>query len=114
MRQREKTIKFLLIPPLFFIPFMFFLVFGFKNPPAVEATGGAFKDTKHGGGTTDGETPCAGGVNRGLGSDYGGDCTTAVYYDTPDAGKYESGECTHCHEPHASFGQIEPEPRTGG
>ncbi|MBI5237605.1 MAG: hypothetical protein HY887_04200, partial [Deltaproteobacteria bacterium] len=45
------------------------------------ATGGAFPYTKHGGGATDGETPCAGGVNRGLGADYGGNCTNAVYYD---------------------------------
>lgn len=45
------------------------------------ATGGAFPYTKHDGGTTDGETPCAGGVNRGLGADYGGNCTNAVYYD---------------------------------
>ncbi len=77
------------------------------------ATGGAFPYTKHGGGATDGETPCAGGVNRGLGSDYGGGCSSAVYYDTPDAGKYKSGECTHCHEPHSSFGTTEPAPLGG-
>ncbi len=76
------------------------------------ATGGAFRYTKHGGGTTDSETPCARGVNRGLGSDYGGNCTNATYYDTPEAGKYKSGECTHCHEPHASFGGSEPPPNT--
>src|SRR3990170_2923273 len=107
MRQREKTIKFLLIPPLFFIPFMFFLVFGFKNPPAVEATGGAFKDTKHGGGTVDG-IPFS-GVDRALNPDF-----ALFYNDAAGAGKYEPGECTHCHEPHASFGQIEPKPNTSG
>ena len=107
MRQGRKKIGFLLIPALFFIPFMFFLVFGFKNPPAVEATGGAFKDTKHGGGTVDG-IPFS-GVDRALNPDF-----ALFYNDAAGAGKYEPGECTHCHEPHASFGQIEPKPRAGG
>ncbi|MBI5234880.1 MAG: hypothetical protein HY886_01330 [Deltaproteobacteria bacterium] len=80
----------------------------------VYATNGAFPYSKHGGGTTDGETPCAGGVNRGLGTDYGGNCTNAVYYNDPDAGKYVSGECNHCHEPHASFGGAEPSPSSSG
>ncbi|MEK7680411.1 MAG: hypothetical protein AAB356_09470, partial [Deltaproteobacteria bacterium] len=76
------------------------------------ATGGAFPSTKHGGGTTDGATPCAGGVNRGLGDDYGGNCLSATYNSDAEAGKYKSGECTHCHEPHASFGGSEPFPYT--
>ncbi|MBI5234681.1 MAG: hypothetical protein HY886_00315 [Deltaproteobacteria bacterium] len=81
------------------------------------ATNGAFPSTKHGGGTTDGETPCAGGVNRGLGVDYGGDCTTAATtnaYNSGNtaAGTYKSGECNHCHELHSSFGGAEPYPNT--
>lgn len=80
----------------------------------VEATGGAFTSTKHGGGTTDGETPCAGGVNRGLGTDYSGNCASAQYLVDPEAGSYLSGECAHCHEPHARFGGIEPSPSFGG
>ncbi len=83
------------------------------------ATGGAFPYTKHGGGTTDGETPCAEGVNRGLGTDYGGDCTSAAttnayHGGNPEAGKYKSGECAHCHEPHAMFGTTEPQPFGAG
>mgnify|MGYP001575329390 FL=1 len=83
------------------------------------ATGGAFPFTKHGGGTTDGETPCAEGVNRGLGTDYSGDCVTAsttnAYHGAnPEAGKYKSGECAHCHEPHAMFGTTEPAPSGAG
>ena len=78
------------------------------------ATGGAFPYSKHGGATTDGATPCAGGVNRGLGTDYGGNCTSSTYNNDLEAGKYKSGECTHCHEPHASFGGGEPFPYTGG
>ena len=84
-------------------------------PTYIYATGGAFPFTKHGGGTTDAETPCAGGVNRGLGADYGGNCTTAAtanayHSGNSDAGTYMSGECAHCHEPHAMFGTTEPAP----
>lgn len=83
------------------------------------ATGGAFPSTKHGGGTTDGETPCAEGVNRGLGADYGGDCTSAAttnayHSGNPEAGRYKSGECGHCHEPHSMFGTTEPQPSSSG
>ena len=78
-----------------------------------DATGSAFPYTKHGGGTTDGETPCAGGVNRGLGTDYGGNCASATYHDSSVgtlSGTYKSGECNHCHELHSMFGESEPQP----
>ena len=73
--------------------FVFCRPFSLVYPPAyVIATGGAFPYTKHGGGTTDGATPCAGGVNRGLGDDYIGNCDTAQYNPTnTDAGTYQSG-----------------------
>ncbi|MBI5234706.1 MAG: hypothetical protein HY886_00440 [Deltaproteobacteria bacterium] len=95
------------------LPFIVALVFIARG--YVLATNNAFPYTKHGGATTDNETPCAGGVNRGLGAAYGGDCTTAAStnaynYLNAEAGKYMSGECNHCHELHASFGGIEPEP----
>ena len=86
---------------------------GLKIIPDAFATGGAFIYSKHGGGTTDGLTPCAEGVNRGLGADYEGltadPCNTLPgtnpYNSTnPEAGTYGSGECLHCHEPMASFG----------
>ncbi|MDP2682060.1 MAG: hypothetical protein Q8P28_04515 [Deltaproteobacteria bacterium] len=95
---------------------------GLKIIPDAFATGGAFIYSKHGGGTTDGLTPCAGGVNRGLGADYGNSdpCNTlpgAGSYNTAnpggnpaEAGTYGSGECLHCHEPMASFGGGEPHP----
>ena len=78
------------------------------------ATGGAFPYTKHGGGTTDGVQPYdAGngpGVDRSVNPDFG------TYYNnlSTEAGKYKGGECTHCHEPHASFGGSEPQPSSGG
>ncbi len=92
---------------------------GLKIIPDAFATGGAFIYSKHGGATTDGLTPCAGGVNRGLGADYEGGtadpCNTLPatnpYNSTnPEAGTYGSGECLHCHEPMASFGGSEPHP----
>lgn len=92
---------------------------GLKIIPDAIATGGAFIYTKHGGGTTDGLTPCAGGVNRGLGADYGvsDPCNTlpgSGSYNTAntEAGTYGSGECLHCHEPMGSFGGGEPHPNT--
>lgn len=80
------------------------------NKEAV-ASGGAFSSTKHGGDTTvDGGVwcpvaPC--GVHRNRGGEVG------EYWDDPDAGKYIAGECAHCHEVHASFGDEEPPPNTG-
>jgi hypothetical protein len=75
------------------------------------ATGGAFPLTKHGGGSTDAETPFdAGsgpGVDRSINPDYGGG-----YYNSnnPEAGRHRGGECVQCHEPHASFGGAEAPP----
>jgi len=69
------------------------------------ATNDAFQYTKHGGGTVDG-MPFS-GVDRGVNPDY-------IYYnDASEAGQYAAGECTMCHEPHASFGGVEPEPSVG-
>lgn len=76
-----------------------------------QASGGAFSSTKHGGDTTiDGGVwcpvgPC--GVHRNRGGEVG------EYWDDPDAGKYVAGECAHCHEVHASFGDEEPPPNSG-
>lgn len=71
------------------------------------ATGGAFSDTKHGGGTVDG-IPFS-GVDRSVNPDFG-----TFYNDaSPEAGQYKPGECTHCHEPHSSFGGSEPPPNNG-
>ncbi|MEK6598844.1 MAG: hypothetical protein AABY52_00690, partial [Deltaproteobacteria bacterium] len=67
--------RFLLLSAVslaFAITGWFYLGTDFKSVPNAFATGGAFINTKHGGGTTDGLTPCAGGVNRGLGADYEG------------------------------------------
>ena len=78
------------------------------------ATGGAFPYTKHGGGTTDGVAPYdfgnGPGVDRAVNPDYG------THYNSlnPEAGKYKGGECTQCHEPHASFGGSEAPPSAGG
>ncbi|MCK5237656.1 MAG: cytochrome c3 family protein, partial [Deltaproteobacteria bacterium] len=80
--------------------------------PNADATGGAFKNTKHGGGTVDNiKFP---GVNRGINPALFG-----VYSSDPEAGVYQAGECNHCHEPHASFGSNggsdgEPEPSGSG
>ncbi len=92
---------------------------GLKIIPDAFATGGGFIYSKHGGATTDGFTPCAGGVNRGLGADYGvsDPCNTLPGTGSynqpgvnPEAGTYGSGECLHCHEPMGSFGGSEPHP----
>lgn len=78
--------------------------------PAALATGGAFKDTKHGGGTVDGiGCPPRCGVDRSINPEVG------IYYfepnpSDPQGGQYQPGECNHCHEPHASFGGSEPSP----
>ncbi len=70
------------------------------------ATGGAFYNTKHGGGTVD-SIPFV-GVDRSVNPDWG-----LYYNEALQAGQYPPGECTHCHEPHASFGTTEPEPSSG-
>jgi hypothetical protein len=82
------------------------------SPKDAFATGGAFPYAKHGGGTTDGETPYnvgnGPGVDRSVNPDYG----THYNDQAVEAGKYRAGECTHCHEPHASFGESEPAPNS--
>ena len=86
--------------------FLFFAIF--QIIPNAFATGGAFKDTKHGGGIVDGID--FEGVNRALSNP---DYPTGLYnVDNSEAGQYQSGECAHCHEPHASFGDIEPAPNS--
>lgn len=90
------------------------LLLSFTATRYVYGTGGTFFQTEHGGTdatypdrayypATDGVT----GVNRGrIIPPFGG-----FYDDTePEAGKYKPGECSHCHEPHASFGGSEPVP----
>src|SRR3989304_472367 len=73
--------------------------------PDARATGGAFTFTKHGGGTVDGIK--FSGINRAVAGEAG-----AFYYDQSEAGRYQSGECMHCHEPHSRFGGGEaPPPR---
>lgn len=85
-----------------------------NNVHDANATGGAFPYTKHGGGTTDGLTPYdrgnGPGVDRAVNPAYG------THYNSlnPEAGKYKGGECTQCHEPHASFGESEAPPSTSG
>lgn len=83
------------------------VVAGLNIIPDAFATGGAFRYTKHGGGIVDG-LPFS-GVDRSINPDF-----TLFYNNNPEAGRYSPGECTHCHEPHASFGAAEPKPDTGG
>lgn len=65
------------------------------------ATGGAYRYTKHGA-TQPGENNTQnGGVDRSV---------TGQWPPSSEAGTYKKGECTHCHEPHASFGGSEPYP----
>ncbi len=69
----------------------FFLILIYT--PIVGATGGAFPFSKHGGVTGN-------GVDR----------STTGNWPPSGGGIYQKGECTHCHEPHASFGGDEPYP----
>lgn len=75
-----------------------YFVLGSELMLKADASGGVFTSTKHGGGTVDGEPHV--GVDRSVNPDH------FPYYNSNEAGagKYESGECSHCHEPHASFG----------
>ena len=93
----------------------FFLIFGLfvievVCPQQVEATGGAFPYTKHGGGLDEGEGNE--GVNRSYDSSDGvfdlGSNSVSAY------SAYDSAECNHCHEIHASFGGSEPAPSDSG
>ena len=90
---------------------LFVLFYGisyFVALPHAFATGGAFPYTTHGGGTVDGVK--ADGVDRALSGDPDIDPWYFESADTTEAGEYASGECSHCHEPHNSFGGIEPPP----
>ncbi|MDH4226412.1 MAG: cytochrome c3 family protein [Deltaproteobacteria bacterium] len=75
---------------------------------SAEATGGAYPNTKHGGSTAVDAgvwcpaAPC--GVDRTFGGEYG------YYSDAADGGKYQAGECSHCHDLHMSFGGSEQKP----
>ncbi|HHL39999.1 MAG TPA: hypothetical protein ENJ37_05790 [Deltaproteobacteria bacterium] len=108
MRYLRYTILFIAVPvavclvaSLSCIDSLFHVV------PSAYATGGAFKDTKHGGGTVDGID--FQGVDRSVNPDYG-----SYYNDlTGEGGRYKPGECVHCHEVHASFGESEPPPASG-
>lgn len=86
----------------------------FNTVHDANATGGAFPYSKHGGGTTDGLTPYdignGPGVDRAVNPDY----VTHFNSLNPEAGKYKGGECTQCHEPHASFGGSEAPPSAAG
>ncbi len=82
----------------------------YPSSKKLNATGGAFTSTKHGGATTDSETPYGSGVDRKYGDDYGG---TDPYPSTSE-GTYDAGECGHCHEMHASFAGAEPLPDDTG
>ncbi|HBR16140.1 MAG: hypothetical protein A3G39_07790 [Deltaproteobacteria bacterium RIFCSPLOWO2_12_FULL_43_16] len=100
--------RFLLLPIMFLLfALTGWLYFGtnLKTIPDAFATGGAFPNTKHGGGTVDGiKFP---GINRAIGGD-----VTSYFGDNPEAGDYQAGECAHCHEPHASFSGYEPPPNS--
>ncbi|MHC4278334.1 MAG: hypothetical protein ACYSTI_13600, partial [Planctomycetota bacterium] len=82
-----------------------YLVMDFKSVPDADATGGAFTDTKHGGGTVDGVSHP--GVDRSVNP-----ANAPFYSSDSEAGEYNPGECAHCHEAHSSFGELEPPPDT--
>lgn len=88
--------------------------FYFTASQEVSATGSAFPSTKHGGGTTDSETPFDNGNGPGVDRSVHPDYTNYYNEINAEAGKYKGGECTQCHEPHASFGETEPLPSSGG
>ncbi len=71
------------------------------NPGKASATGGAFPFTKHGATAPGQNNTQDGGVDRS---------TTGQWPPGSEAGKYGKGECTNCHEPHASWGGSEPYP----
>lgn len=101
--------RFLIILIATFALVALYLVSGSNIVPKADATGGAFTDTKHGGGTVDGEIHA--GVDRSVNPE------NFPYYNSDEAGagKYQSGECSHCHEPHSSFGGEGTDPLpTGG
>jgi hypothetical protein len=63
------------------------------------ATGNAFMFTKHGARVAAENRTQFGGVDRSVVSTLGGQ-----WPPTSQAGAYSKGECTNCHEPHASWG----------
>lgn len=89
----------------------FFTTFEFAFVEDANATSGAFRFTKHGGDSSidNGDwcptPPC--GVDREISG------TGPHFASNAEAGKWQKGECMHCHEPHASFGRVEPAPNTG-
>jgi len=104
MKSSLRRIFFFVIVPAILLGFLYVFTSTIVDDRA-EATNDAFQYTKHGGGTVDG-MPFS-GVDRGVNPDY-------IYYnDASEAGQYAAGECTMCHEPHASFGGVEPEPSVG-
>ncbi|HBA25812.1 MAG TPA: hypothetical protein DCY98_00195 [Nitrospinae bacterium] len=78
---------------IFLVVVDFFLLI-LMYTPIVDATGGAFPFTKHGGVTGN-------GVDRS---------TTGSWPPATGAGTYQKGECLHCHEIHGSFGGSEAYP----
>jgi len=104
MKSSLRRIFFFVIVPAILLAFLYVFTSTIVDDRA-EATNNAFQYTKHGGGTVDG-MPFS-GVDRGVNPDY------IFYNDAYEAGQYAAGECTMCHEPHASFGGVEPEPSAG-
>lgn len=91
-------------------------VFGFIYTKIVEATGGAFPYTKMGAKTPGDNGTEFGGARRkrgnnstNYGEDSGGTGNDPNKYVYPIE-VYGRGECTQCHEPHASYGGAEPYP----
>ena len=99
----KKWLKRVLTVALFLAAALVYFAADSGRVPDARATGGAFPFTKHGGGTVDGIK--FSGINRAVAGEAG-----AFYYDQSEAGRYQSGECMHCHEPHSSFGGAEPPP----
>jgi hypothetical protein len=99
--QRRYIIVFLTVAFLSTL----YLVTDFESVPDADATGGAFEDTKHGGGTVDGFPHS--GVDRSVNPDH-----FPFYSGSPDAGQYNPAECVHCHEPHNLFGGVSQDPES--
>jgi hypothetical protein len=99
--QRRYIIVFLTVAFLSAL----YLVTDFESVPDADATGGAFKDTKHGGGTVDGFPHS--GVDRSVNPDH-----FPFYSSSTDAGQYNPAECVHCHEPHNLFGGVSQDPES--
>lgn len=107
LKKRTQGFGPAMIAAAVLIPFSVYCAFILASVPDANATGGAFTNTKHGGGAVDGRQ--FSGIDRGVNPDYG------LYYNSlnSEAGQYKAGECAQCHEPHGSFGGSEPEPSSG-